>query len=151
MARNWLAFIVCVGLNCQGYAEEAAMVRLAGAPAEIGRTLGTMNKRLIAQDLDADFLKKAAAQKISEQVLIERAKTFVRIAEQIAPHWLEETRAVAQAADVSPELYLAFVATRTRDLFLHECTSYAVSRDHACGRAILFHKNRDNVDRTQAA
>lgn len=123
------------------------MVRLAGTPTEIGRTLGTMNRKLIAHDLDVDFLKKAAAQKISQQVLIERAKTFVRIAEQIAPHWLEESRAIARAANVSPDLYVAFVATRTRDLFLHECTSYAVSRD----RAIFFHKNRDNTDRAQAA
>lgn len=127
------------------------MVRLAGTPAEIGRTLGAMNKKLIAHDLEVDYLRKAAAQKISEKVLLERAEAFVRIAEQIAPHWLEEARAVAQAADVSPDLYVAFLATRTRDLFLHECTSYAVFRDYTSGRAIFFHKNRDNTDRAQAA
>jgi hypothetical protein len=71
--------------------------------------------------------------------------------EKVAPHWLEETRAVAEAANVSPDLYVAFVATRDRDLFLHECTSYAVSREYTCGRAIFFHKNRDNTERAQAA
>ena len=46
------------------------MVRLAGTPAEIGKTLGAMNKRLIAHDLAVDYLRKAAGQKISEQILI---------------------------------------------------------------------------------
>ena len=102
MTRNWPALVVCACLACQSLAEEAAMVRLAGTPAEIGRTLGAMNKRLIAHDLDVDYLRKAAAQKISEQILIDRSKAFVRIVEEIAPHWLEEARAVAQAASVSP-------------------------------------------------
>ena len=37
-------------------------------------------------------LKKAAAAGISKDTLIERSKAFVRIAEEIGPHWLEEAR-----------------------------------------------------------
>jgi hypothetical protein len=73
---------------------------------------------------------------------------------QIAPHWLQEARAVARAADVPEDLYLAFLDGAVRDRFLHEepeeCTSYAVSRDHARDGAILFHKTRDNRDVPQA-
>jgi hypothetical protein len=110
-----------------------------------------MNKMTIAHDLDVHYLKKAAAAGISEDVLIERSRAFVRIVQQVAPHWLEEARAVAREAGVHEDLYVAFVGGKSRSLFLHECTSYAVARELTEGGEILFHKTRDNVDRDQAA
>ena len=138
-------------LASHAFAGEATMVQLGGSPAEVGRIWGETNKRVIKHDFTHYYLRKAAAKGISEKVLLERAKAFVRIVQEIAPHWLEEARAIARAAGIREDLYIAFVACRPRSLFLHECTSYSVARQYAQGDAIFFHKTRDNVDRDQAA
>jgi len=149
-------------------ADDVSMVRLAGTPKQIGRTWGALNKDTIACDMDATFLRPAAKAGISRETLIERSVTFVQIVETIAPHWLEEAAEIARTAGVDEDLYIAFFDGQARNRFLHqdtaadahsgahvpdnaliECTSYAVSRDHARGRAILFHKTRDNIDRPQ--
>ncbi len=140
-----------IGAATPAGAEGLALVRLSGAPEDVGKTWGEVNKQAIAHDLDVLYLKKAAAAGISEATLIERSKEWVRIAGEIAPHWLVEARAIARAAGVDEELYVSFVAGKVRNLFLDECTSYAVSRKHTKGGAILFHKTRDNEDRPQAA
>jgi hypothetical protein len=93
--KHRLAFVVCILFPSYAFAQQAAMVRLGGSPAEVGRTWGEMNKMTIAHDLDVHYLKEAAAAGISEDVLIERSRAFVRIVQQVAPHWLEEARAVA--------------------------------------------------------
>jgi len=131
---------------------EPFSVQLAGTPAEIGGMWGRINREPIRHDMEAFFLKPARDVSLSEGALIEQSKRFIEIVEQIAPHWLEESAAIAVAAGVDPRLYVAFVAGIYRSLFLHaECTSYAVqsaiTRDHA----IFFHKNRDNVDKSQCA
>ncbi len=139
----------------RGFSEEAALVRLAGTPEQIGTLWGQINRENIVRDLDASYVKKAAAAGISQETLLQRAEVTVRIIEQLAPHWLEEARAAARAAGVPEDLYVAYMDGATRDRFLHddpeECTSYAVSRDHARDGAILFHKTRDNRDVAQAA
>lgn len=128
-----------------------SMIALAGTPDQIGGIWGDTNKEIIVRDMEADYLEPAAAAGISERTLVERSATYVRIAEQIAPHWLEEARAAARAAGVPEDLYVAYAEDEVRDRFLHECTSYAVSRNHTRDRAILFHKTRDNKKRQQAA
>ena len=130
---------------------EMAMIALAGTPDQIGAVWGETNKETIVRDMQADYLERAAAAGISERTLVERSATYVRIAEQIAPHWLAEARATARAVGVPEDLYVAYAEEVVRDRFLHECTSYAVSRDHTQDRAILFHKTRDNKKRQQAA
>lgn len=131
------------------------MVHLAGTPEQIGTLWGEMNKKSIVRDMEATYLKRAEAAGIPRETLIQRSAAYMRIAEEIAPHWLEEARAVARAAGVDEELYLAFIDGQSRNRFLseehEECTSYAVPRSHAKGGAILFHKTRDNVDRPQVA
>lgn len=131
-------------------AGDPGMVRLAGTPQQIGAIWGEMNKENIVRALESDYLKRAAAAGVSRETLLERAAASLRIVEQIAPHWLEEARATARAAGVPEDLYVAFWDSATRGRFLHECTSYAVSRDHARDGAILFHKTRDNKDVPQA-
>ena len=135
--------------------QTGSMVALSGTPEQIGATWGAMNKEIIAGDMAATYLDRAAEAGISTETLIERSRAQVRIAERIAPHWLVEARATARAAGVDEELYVAFVDGQSRNRFLHdqpeECTSYAISRDHAENGAILFHKTRDNVDRPQMA
>ncbi len=138
----------------RAFPDGAGMVRLAGTPKEIGAIWGEINKQAIARDIEASYLKRAAAAGISKETLLERSAASVRIIEQIAPHWLEEARAVARAAGVPEDLYLAYLDGAVRNRFLNEdpeeCTSYAVSRQHARGGSILFHKTRDNRDVPQA-
>jgi len=133
------------------FAGETNMVQLAGTPEHIGTLWGKMNGDIITRGIEADYLKRAAAAGISRETLIERSATYVRIAKKIAPHWLAEARAVARAAGVPEELYIAYLDGSVRDRFLHECTSYAVPREHTRGGLILFHKTRDNKDLPQAA
>ncbi len=150
MIRN-VALLTAVVLTAPfAFAAEMNTVHLVGTPEQIGTIWGKMNKEIIVRDMDAHYLKRAAAAGISRETLIERSAAYVRIAKKIAPHWLAEARAIARAAGVDEDLYIAFVDGRSRNRFLHECTSYAVSREHAKDGAILFHKTRDNVDRLQA-
>lgn len=136
-------------------ADEVGMFRLAGTPEQIGEIWGKINKDNIARDVEAAFVKPATAAGISRETLLERSAPSLRIIEEIAPHWLEEARATARAAGVDEDLYLAYFDGVVRNRFLgedpEECTSYAVSRDHARDAAILFHKTRDNRDAPQAA
>lgn len=136
------------------YSDDMRMVRLAGTPEQIGTAWGEINKQVIAHDIEASYTKRAKEAGISRETLIERSAAALRIIEQIAPHWIEEARAVARAADVPEDLYLAYLDGVVRSRFLgedpEECTSYAVSREHARGGAILFHKTRDNRDVPQS-
>ena len=150
-----IALLTGVVLTAQvAFTDEVGMVRLAGTPDEIGTIWGEINKDAIAHDIEAAYLKRAAAAGISRETLIERSAASVRIIEEIAPHWLEEARAVARAAGVPEDLYVAYLDGVVRSRFMgedpEECTSYAVSRDHARGGAIMFHKTRDNRDAPQA-
>jgi hypothetical protein len=151
MMRHVAQMIAVVVTAPLAVAGEMSMIHLAGTPEQIGTIWGKMNKETIVRDMGTHYLQRAAAAGISKETLIERSAAYVRIAKEIAPHWLAEARAIARAAGVDEDLYIAFVDGRSRNRFLHECTSYAVSRDHARDGAILFHKTRDNVDRLQAA
>ena len=125
-------------------------VELSGTPTEIGERWGTVNRQAIGNAIER-YLAKAKTEKLSEKTLIERSQPFVEIAKRIAPHWIEEARAIARAAEVDADLYLSFVANSPRGIGFHECTSYAAAGELTQAGAIFFHKNRDNVDREQAA
>ncbi len=126
------------------------VVELCGTPAEIGETWGTVNRSAIRNAME-QYRAKARAENVSEETLIERARPFLDIAQRIAPHWIDEARAIAPAAGVDADLYLSMLANAPRNIGFHECTSYAVSKQFTQDSAILFHKNRDNVDCEQAA
>jgi len=147
----YVALVTAVILTAPlAFAEGTNMVQLAGTPEQIGTIWGKVNKEIIVRDMEADYLKRAAAAGISREALVERSAAYVRIAEQIAPHWLKEARAIARAAGVPEDLYIAYLDGAVRDRFLHECTSYAVPRERTRDGLILFHKTRDNKDRRQA-
>ncbi|NQT15064.1 MAG: hypothetical protein HQ582_20070, partial [Planctomycetes bacterium] len=150
MIRNAALLAAVVLTAPPALAQQMRMIRLAGTPEQIGTNWGTINKEIILRDLDAGYLKPAAAAGISKETLIQRSAAYVRIAAEVAPHWLEQSRAIARAVDVPEDLFLAFYGGLSRKRFLHECTSYAASRDRTRDGAILFHKTRDNVDRPQA-
>jgi len=127
-------------------------VTLAGTPEKIGALWGQINAEVIRHDLEEYYLKPARGRGVAPEELVRRAGKFVELAKQLAPHWLPETEAVARAADVEPDLYLAYVGTVYRGLWAGEdCTSYAISSKFARNRGIFFHKNRDNQPKRQCA
>lgn len=133
------------------YGENPDLIRLSGSASEIGNIWGMINGQAVKEDMDKYFLNKASENGITTEELIERSSKFVSIAEEIAPHWLAEARTIADQAGVSRELYISFIANVYRNLFVHECTSYAVSHKYTDESAVYFHKNRDNVEKAQAA
>ena len=127
-------------------------VRLSGTPEEIGTAWGKINREAIHEDIQKHYLEPAKNRGISTETLIDRSERFVELAEQFAPHWLAEARAVARAAEVDERLYLSFVANVYRSLFLgDECTSYSIAPEAAVDGDIFFHKTRDNVVKKQCA
>jgi len=154
MIRNAALLVACIVSISPTAAAEVPMIRLAGTPEEIGTKWGTINKKIIASDIEAAYVKRATAAGISRETLLKRSAASVRIIEDIAPHWLEEARAIARAAGVPKDLYTAYLDGAVRSRFLHEdpeeCTSYAVSPNHARDGAIMFHKTRDNRGTPQA-
>jgi hypothetical protein len=148
--------VLAAALTAQlSFAADPGMVRLAGTPEQIGTIWGEINKEIIVRDVATAFVKRAAEAGISRETLLERSAVSVRIIEEVAPHWIEEARATARAAGVDEDLYIAYWDGVIRNRFLgedpEECTSYAVSREHARDGAILFHKTRDNRDAPQGA
>jgi len=126
-------------------------VKLRGSPAEIGSLWGRMNAAAIHADMEKYYLKPAKEAGLGIPTLVERSRKYAEVSRRYAPHWLEETRAVAEAAGVEPELYLSYTASVYRGLFLgDECTSYAMSTAFTEDGRIFFHKNRDNALKKQA-
>ncbi|HOZ47373.1 MAG TPA: carcinine hydrolase/isopenicillin-N N-acyltransferase family protein [Candidatus Hydrogenedentes bacterium] len=131
---------------------EVQTVALEGSPEVIGRTWGRINAEHIKADIRAGFLDLASEKGVSEHDLIERSQRFVEICSEIAPHWLVEADAIAEAAGVNAALYRAYIGSVYRNLWQgDECTSYAVRKEYTKDGAIFFHKNRDNREKPQAA
>lgn len=129
---------------------EIATVKLRGSPAEIGSLWGRINADAIHADMEKHYLKPAKDAGLSIATLVERSEKYAQVSRRYAPHWLEETRAVAEAAHVEPDVYLSFTASVYRGLFLgDECTSYAMSTAFTENGRIFFHKNRDNALKKQ--
>jgi len=128
------------------------MLELAGSPEAIGALWGKTNAASIRADFEQYFIEPARKANISDGMLIERSGKFVEIAREIAPHWLTEAEAIADAAGLDRKLYAAYIGSVYRGLFLNdECTSYAVASAFTEGHRILFHKNRDNAPKAQSA
>lgn len=127
-------------------------VELVGSPRQIGERWGTLNAQAIRDDMEQYYLAPARRAGLDEAELIRRAEKAVALAQEVAPHWIEEAHAIAAAADVEPDLYLSFVFNVYRSLWQGEdCTSFAMSPRHTEDERIFFHKNRDNVPKRQSA
>ena len=66
-------------------------------------------------------------------------------------HWLEEAAALAQAAGVDPDDYVAYQGAKYRGINTPECFTYFSAPRYNADAVTLFHKNRDNRDRPQSA
>lgn len=129
-----------------------AGVELVGGPVQIGQRWGALNAQAIREDMEHYYLAPAERAGVSRAELIRRAEKYASLARELAPHWLEETHAVAVAAGVDPDLYLSFVAGVYRSIWRgEECTSFAVSPRHTADGRVFFRKNRDNVPKRQCA
>jgi len=127
-------------------------VELVGGPAEIGERWGALNSEAIEEDMADYYLAPAEQAGITKAELLRRSEKFVALAREFAPHWIEESEAIATAAGVDPALYLAYVGGVYRGLWRGEdCTSYAVSPEFTEDGRIFFHKNRDNAPKRQCA
>ena len=139
-----LAAPVCV-------AYDHAMISLAGTPEQIGTIYGTINAENIRHDFQEAYLDPAYAAGLTDQDLLDQSATTVGIIEQMAPHWLTEARAIADAAGLDQDLYISYLDGVVRNRFLlPDCTSYAVSPDYTENGAVFFHKTRDNRDAPQS-
>ena len=127
------------------------MITLSGSPAEVGQLWGEVNREDIVVHLD-QFLKLAYDQYgLAQSTLIRRARRYDEVVGELAPHWHEESEAIARAAGVERDLYHAFLAGKYRGLlFAGDCSSYAAVGSATADGWPLFHKNRDNTLRPQA-
>ncbi len=130
------------------------MVRtLSGSPLEIGTAFGELHRETLQRGQQT-WLERGAANDHSREDLLELVAPMVEVVQEIAPHWIEEAEAIAEAADLDPEVYVAQLfyigptAAGGREWFRPEeaddCTSYTVSSSVTDGNAPIFHRTRDN-------
>ncbi|MHB8993906.1 MAG: C45 family peptidase [Armatimonadota bacterium] len=127
------------------------MISLTGTPENLGRLWGNLNHADLVGHV-ADFLKLAHDEHgLTETTLVERSRRYDEVVGELAPHWHEESEAVARAAGIERDLYHAFLAGKYRGLlFAGDCSSYAAVGSATADGRPLFHKNRDNTLRPQA-
>ena len=121
------------------------LVSLAGAPAEVGRAFGSAN----AADIRAEVAGFYTA--YSRDAVLRAGEHYRTLVERYAPYWLEEAAALAGAADVRFDDYVAYQGAKYRGINRPECFTYFSAPRHNAGDVTLFHKNRDNWDRPQCA
>lgn len=139
------------GLAAEKQPPQIPTATLRGSPEKIGSLWGRMNAKAIHADMEKYYLKPAKDAGLSIPTLLARSEKYAQVSRRYAPHWIEETRAVAEAAGVEPDIYLSFTASVYRGLFLgDECTSYAMSTAFTEDGRIFFHKNRDNALKKQS-
>ena len=121
------------------------LVRLDGPPAEVGRAFGEMNAADIRGGVEAFFSE------MDRDSALRATAAYRAIVQRLAPHWVEEAEALAGAAGVGAEEYLAFQGAKYRGINRGECFTWFSAAGRRRGGATLFHKNRDNRDRPQCA
>lgn len=126
--------------------QKNAVVCLEGPPADVGRTWGQVNAATIRRQVRA-YVGSGK----DRDAKLRAVKGYREVVERIAPHWLEEAAAIAVASGVKPDEYVAYQAAKYRGINRPECFTYFSAPQCNFGNVTLFHKNRDNRDRPQAA
>ncbi len=126
--------------------KDEGLISLEGSPAEVGRAFGSANASDVKGEVDEFFGDR------SRRDAILRATAHYRsLVKRLAPHWLEEAAALAGAAGVNADEYLAYQGAKYRGINRGDCFTYFSAPKHNFGDVTLFHKNRDNRNRPQAA
>ena len=118
---------------------------LEGTPEEVGGAFGAANAADIRAEVEG-FLDGQDRDAILAATIHHRS-----LVECYAPHWLDEAAALAKAAEVNADDYLACQGAKYRGINRPECFTYFSAPAHNVDRVTLFHKNRDNADRPQTA
>ena len=124
---------------------EGSLVCLEGSPAEAGQRFGAVNAADIKGEVEGFFRGQ------DRDAILVATEHYRSLVEHYAPHWLEEAAALAKAADVNADDYLACQGAKYRGINRPECFTYFSAPAHNVDRVTLFHKNRDNADRPQTA
>jgi len=124
----------------------AQTVSLHGTPREVGHAFGTANAADIATAVAGFF-----AGEHGRDELLRSTERYRALVAELAPHWLAEAEAIATAAGVAADDYLAYQGAKYRKINLPECFTYYAAPRHTAGGVTLFHKNRDNTNRPQCA
>lgn len=124
----------------------------SGTPEEIGTAFGSINAEMIRRHV-ADFMDTCIEHGLDEAKVVEKSARGLDIMRLLAPWWEAELNALAEAADIRPDVYKAFSIGKYRSLFFGapECTSYAATGASIPFAGTTFHKSRDNVSRLQCA
>ena len=121
-------------------------VCLEGSPTEVGRAFGASNASDIQAEVAGYFGDGSR-----RDVLLRATEPYRSLVKRVAPHWLEEAAALARAAGVNADDYVAYQGAKYRGINRPECFTYFSAPRHNFGGVTLFHKNRDNRNRPQAA
>ncbi len=114
-----------------------AMERYGGTPREFGIRFGERHSEILRQGQS----RWLAAKGISREEILDMAKPMVEVLREIAPHWLEETEGIAEAAGIDAALAVAqLLIINTQD----DCTTYLMTAAHNEADALFFHRTRDN-------
>ena len=127
-------------------AERDGTVCLSGDPVAVGRAFARVNGEHISEEVAAFFAEMG-----SRDALMEATACYRSLVERLAPHWLEEMGELAAVAGIAVEEYAAYQGAKYRGINRPECFTYFSAPKHNVGDFTLFHKNRDNRDRPQAA
>ncbi len=122
------------------------VVRLEGSPTEVGKAFGASNASDIRAEVAGNFGDGAR-----RDALLRATEQYRSLVKRAAPHWLEEAAALASAAGVNADDYVAYQGAKYRGINRPECFTYFSAPRHNFGGVTLFHKNRDNRNRPQAA
>lgn len=122
------------------------LVSLEGTPAEVGAAFGSANATDIRNGVEGFFDDPARRDEF-----LRATDTYRAIVSQYAPHWIEEVSALAAAAGVDADEYLAYQGAKYRGINRPECFTYVSLPRNSAGGVTIFHKNRDNRPRPQSA
>ena len=152
-------------------------VFLVGDAAEVGAVQGQLQRAVLTERIHRTLRRAEAAG--TTQLLIERAARFEAVLAQAAPHWLEEARALAAAAEIEAahllalnclpadfwgESYFPAPLSDTKNLeetvspveaqgyeplLGGDCTTFFALGEATLAGETLLHKNRDERDEAQ--
>lgn len=111
------------------------MIALRGKAEFVGRIFGEVAKESI-RELASSFKPPRDWEN--------NVKDFINILDEVAPHWLEEGRAICESAGIDLQLLLAYSLPSQKE----ECTSF-IALSTESGFPIL-HKNRDFLIQRQS-
>jgi len=126
------------------------IVRIEGSPAEAGRAYGALLAPVLRERVGA-MRRASRGSRWGEAQLHERGERFRAFVQRIAPEWLDEAEAMAEAAGLAAADIFALNAL-PRGFWEREtggCTSCVVAGSQAANGATLLHKNRDLVNSPQ--